>query len=198
MPSGKNDALTTEIGVRRALGLTANSPRPSQQRLESPRQRRRFVQDGEVPVTVLRGNEGSGAPAQAGNRIAELEAALDAERAAHAAAARCLEEARASIRSLQTRLGHAELAFDEAIAGERRARTEAEKALQEILAAGRTVEDQPKEAVGRSSAEPPIERPPRGRTNAPRPPKAAAAPDRREPQPVKWWASSYRAKKRRR
>ncbi len=193
MPSDKSDALNTETRVRRALGLAANAPPLQQQHSDQTRPRHRFVRDGEVPVVVLSGDGRSDTSSQADNRIADLEAALHVERAARASTTRSLEEARATIQSLQTRLAHAELAFDEALAAERRARAEAEKALQEAAAGGRAA-DLSEGIVGRSAApaatRPRVERVRTAATSA----KPKAASKQREPQPVKWWTPSYRAK----
>ena len=192
MPDDK-DSLTAETRVRRALGLTANSLPRQQQRVDQARPRRRFVRDGEVPVVVLSGNGRSDVSPAVDTRIADLESALAAEQAARASTARSLEEAQATIQSLQTRLVHAELASDEALAAERRARAEAEKALQEAIAGGRAA-DLSEEIVGRSAA-PAATRPrdERVRTTATSA-KPKATSKQREPQPVKWWTASYRAK----
>jgi hypothetical protein len=187
------DTQNAEIRARRSLGLTANPPPRQQQRVDQARPRHRFVRDGEVPVVVVSGDGRSDASPHADSRLAGIESALAAERAAHASTARSLEEALATIQSLRTRLAHAEMASDEAIAVERRARAEAEKALQEAVADSGTV-DPPDD--GRP-AEPGAKRPKgkwvrRATTTA----KTAATP-KREPQPVQWWTASYRAKRKR-
>jgi hypothetical protein len=190
MPDDK-DSLTAETRVRRALGLTANSPPRQQQRVDQARPRHHFVRDGEVPVVVLSGNGRSDVSQAANTRIADLESALAAEQAARASTARSLEEAQATIQSLQTRLVHAELASDEALAAERRARAEAEKALQEAAASGGRIavqqeDGRPAEAEAKS---------PKGeRARRVTKAKPAATRKQREPQPVKWWTPSYRAK----
>ncbi len=123
--------------MRRALGLvgrklaapeqsqsaprTASAPRSTQ--MQTPeRHKRRFVSDGEVPVTVLRREHGVDAPplrpasgASPSNRLDAAEAALRAERGARERAERALAEAQALIRDLRTKLGHAELARNEAL-----------------------------------------------------------------------------------
>jgi hypothetical protein len=86
------------------------------------RPRRRFVQDGEVPVTVIhpRPRQGLDAlgPPRAGaspqERAEAAEAALGTERAAREQAERLLREAQATILDLRTKQGHAELARAEA------------------------------------------------------------------------------------
>ncbi len=172
------------------MGLTANSPPRQQQRVDQARPRRHFVRDGEVPVVVLSGNGRSDVSPAADTRIADLEFALAAEQAARASTARSLEEARATIQSLQTRLAHAELAFDEVIAAERRARAEAEKALQEAAAGGRIAGQQEDGRPAEAEVKSPKGERARRVTKA----KPAATRKQREPQPVKWWTPSYRAK----
>lgn len=123
-----------ELRVRRALDLMGNQPvrsdpgagtmKPFGQRphpsgpLTAPRPLRRFVQDGEVPVTVVRGRRDAdavtGQPVT--NRLATAEAAAEAERHARERAEQAHQEALDTIRSLQTRQRHIELARDEALA----------------------------------------------------------------------------------
>src|SRR6202012_6029673 len=89
--------------------------------------RRPLVQDGDVPVTVLRrdgGHEqtshrGAGAsmPAPTSNRLQRTESALTAETVARDKAERALQESQALARDLQTKIGHAELARNEALEG---------------------------------------------------------------------------------
>jgi len=127
------DIASDEEHMRRALGLAsdgngrAGQPRPEQSRSKpsahspargssAPRPRHRFVQDGDVPVALVsrqRPQEADmpdGAPT---SRVA-IEAALHQERAARERAERSLQEALATVRDLQTKLGHAELAQREA------------------------------------------------------------------------------------
>jgi hypothetical protein len=86
--------------------------------------RRRFVQDGDVPVTVLRRDQAHdqtahrAAPsgtAPTTNRLQRAEAALAAEPAMRERAERALSESQNAIRDLQTKIGHAELAKTEAV-----------------------------------------------------------------------------------
>ena len=138
-----------EARMRRALGLEGGGGRLRAPERQEPAQRpaerfvpghnahglnghghnghkRRFVQDGEVPVTVVssrrdgpgevashRGPAASGAP----NRLEAAEAALGHEAAARQQAERVLHDAQATIHDLQTKLGHAELARVEAVEG---------------------------------------------------------------------------------
>jgi hypothetical protein len=166
MPSNSESPASTDIldhgdaerGVRRALGLegltrgpdsSANTFRPSAQ-ITSDRQKRRFVQDGEVPVVLVNGQRGharhavdprlsAGSPPT--NRLEAAETALKAEREAREHVDRSLFEAQTMIRDLQTKLAHANLARDEArqaaqrsetaMAAESEAREMAEQALRQ-------------------------------------------------------------------
>lgn len=73
--------------------------------------RRRFVRDGEVPVVVL--HPKSEADSRHAATIADLTRQRDSERAARLRAEQSLQDALATIQSLQTRLAHADLARDE-------------------------------------------------------------------------------------
>jgi hypothetical protein len=128
------------------------------------------VQDGEVPVALVgrqRPQDADTSPAASTSRGA-IEAALHQERAARERAERSLQEALATARDLQTKLGHAELAQREAseaaqaacdaadalraahqerearwhedLAAERAARAVAEAALAEAASAGKPAE----------------------------------------------------------
>ena len=127
--------------MRRALGLTGDrgsrgSPprterpqagpqvRPAS-RLSADKQRHRFVQDGDVPVTVLTRHRPDEAEGLSASRTA-AEAALQDERAARAKAERSLQDALATVHDLQTKLGHAELAHRELSATAQAARAEAD------------------------------------------------------------------------
>ena len=126
-----------EAQMRRALGLDGGMARPrmDQDRSEpmarggdrftpdrftpdrfSQGHRRRFVQDGDVPVTVVRRDTAAdtasrlAASGPSSSRLLRVETALAAETAARERAERLLSEAQAQIRDLQTKNGHAELA----------------------------------------------------------------------------------------
>ena len=173
------DTPIDEDRVRRALGLKSNGPH--QQRPEQARQRHRFVADGAVPVVML--NRVDGETNGLKERVAGLEAQLEAERAAHAATRRTLADAQASNQALQTRAGHTELSHSEAIKREREARRTAEEALSAL----RAEHMQPtRPMVGETPAVAAL-RP--GRK-----PRAVAAP--KEQKPVRWWTPSFRSKKR--
>ena len=187
LPFSPGDAQATESRMRRALGLQGQSRKAPQQRADQVRPRHRFVQDGGVPVVVLNSRGGDSDPTAAFKaRVAELEAALEAERAAHGATRRSLHEAQATVQAQQTRLVHAEIAHSEALAAERSARQAAEESLQARLTA-----PEPAAVV---VAPPPVAaaaKPKPAARKAPRTPRAG-----KEPQPVKWWLPSFREKLR--
>jgi hypothetical protein len=99
-----------EARMRAALHLrrsSSSSPVPA-----AHRGRHRFVQDGEVPVVVV--NPRHHPPEEDRAALAELERALACERDARQAAEKALRQAAETIRRLQTRLAHAEIAGREA------------------------------------------------------------------------------------
>jgi hypothetical protein len=125
-----------EAQMRRALGLDGEQPRP---RHEPDRQdmtprpterfggnpfnasthRRRFAQDGDVQFSVVRRDQDpnanrNGAAAPTSSRLQRTEAALAAETAARDKAERALSDLQATLRDLQTKIGHAELTKHEA------------------------------------------------------------------------------------
>jgi hypothetical protein len=125
-----------ESQMRKALGLLGEAQRHRAEpertdqavrmgdRFNGGLHRRRFVQDGDVPVTVLRRDQGHEVPAHRGvaappaptsSRLQRTEAALAAETAARDKAERALAETQSVVRDLQTKIGHAELAKNEAI-----------------------------------------------------------------------------------
>ena len=135
-----------EARMRRALGLDGEQlrARPAQERVDAPPRpaerfvpgvhKRRFVHDGEVPVTVVHGlmsgrrdhaeanggrNANHAAPT---NRLEIAEAALAAEIATRERTERTLQEAQAAAHDLRTKLGHADLARQEAVEALRRER----------------------------------------------------------------------------
>ena len=196
------EALATETRMRRALGLSPGaSTQTPQQRPEQARARHRFVQDGGVPVVML--NHKPDADTALRERIAAIEAQLEAERTAHAATRRTLGELQAAHQALQTRLVHAELAHTEALETERRHLGAAQQALAELQASPvrrtRVPEPQPEPTHDARVFSPTIaarpnkhkievaslEKPKRGR------PRIHPIP---EPKPVRWWTPSFKAK----
>ena len=155
--------------MRRALGLTGDrAVRSSPPRTERPqagppgrpagrspadRPRHRFVQDGAVPVTILNRHHPDEADGSPASRTA-IEAALRDERAARDRAERSLQEALATVRDLQTKLGHAELAYRELFATAQAARAEADALRAERQEqALRGMEDLAAERAARLAAE---------------------------------------------
>jgi hypothetical protein len=158
-----------ESQMRKALGLLGDPSRhrPDAERMEQPARmsdrfngggfngglhRRRFVQDGDIPVTVLRRDQGHEAPAHRGmsapaaptsSRLQRTEAALAAETAARERAERSLSETQSVVRDLQTKIGHAELAKNEAVDALRRER----EALAELRSEGDLREERFQEAL---------------------------------------------------
>ncbi len=131
-----------EAQMRRALGLFGEGARnrPDADRQEPAARsggfaqagfpqggvhRRRFVQDGEIPVTVVR-RDAPDAMAQGptSSRLQRTEAALTAETAARDRAERGLQETQAALQALQTKIGHNELAKNEAVAAYKRVQEE--------------------------------------------------------------------------
>ena len=195
-----NAAPDEEDRMRQALGLRGDQsnerPTPRREPLRGPH---RFVKDGEVPVEVLGPSRehGPGGPAPV-NRIAAAEAALRSERVARERAERSLRETQATLQQMQTKLAHADLAHSEALAAERLSRERAEAALAEAIVAREALEAASGRDGGRAAAR-------SGRPNGtgqaePAGPREATAKaanqSEREPQPVKWWLPSYKAKTR--
>lgn len=154
-----NDAAPideAESQMRKALGLLGDGhrhrPEPAERMEQSNRMgdrfngglhRRRFVQDGDIPVTVLRRepaheipvSRGSvAAPPPTSSRLQRTEAALAAETAAREKAERALLEVQAHARDLQTKIGHAELTKNEAIEALRRERETIAQLKADLLA----------------------------------------------------------------
>jgi len=104
--------------MRRALGLHNSSPTqdrpvpPPASPVASSPHRRRFVRDGEVPVSVIHRDQDDGANT---NKLEATRQALREQIEAREQAEHLLQEAQATIRDLQTKLAHERLARDEAI-----------------------------------------------------------------------------------
>jgi hypothetical protein len=143
-PADAGQVDEAESQMRRALGLLGEPPRhrSDQERMDPPSRnlgdrfsgglhRRRFVQDGDVPVTVLRREPSleqaahrgiPSAAAPTSSRLQRTEAALAAETAAREKLERSLADTQNLVRDLQTKIGHAELAKIEAVDALRRER----------------------------------------------------------------------------
>jgi hypothetical protein len=204
-----------ELGVRRALGLTEDAPvrssgfaRYGEHATDRPK--RRFAQDGDVPVVLIQSRREPGTDAAdhrlgiaspSANRAEAAEAALKAERDARERAERALAEAQAAVRDMQTKLGHAMLALDEARESARRAQAEkrtvemalgaeqeargmAEDAMRVACAARDHAEDRLRamRADARSARSAAA-----GRLSKPAKAQRRGKPAEPEPEPVKWW-----------
>lgn len=199
----------TEEKMRRALGLSGQvAPQPHRAVPDMHRPKRRFVADGEVPVTVL--------PSSGRRHEAEEAGRLDAERQAREAAERALHEAQATIRDLQTRLRHAEMALSEvkATTGAERARADqAEASQREAEASLRDTEVSLREAEARlakqqamtakqqvttvkQAANPETKRQTKPEPVTRRTVVRKAAPKRVDAKPVKWWLNPKAPKKK--
>jgi hypothetical protein len=161
-PSDDARLRATEAQMRHALGLRGGSSSRSSISGSQP-QRRRFVRDGEVPVTVIRRDHQPNREHGA-NQLDAARQAVRSEAAARERAERSLPDAQVSIRDLQTKLAHERLAKDEALEAVQRAETETQAAVQaqqtaeaELVAerlARRTAEDALAAALaGRQEAE---------------------------------------------
>ena len=163
--------------MRETLGL--NGRGRSQPRLAtatSPKQRHRFVLDGEVPVTHLTGTRDGDTAAATRGKLAALEASLEAEQAARAKAEQAAQASMAQMHLIETKLAHVEMAAGEALEAERRMREQAESQLQAALAE----RDVAREALAAQPAPKPVVRKERVKAE-PRTPKL------KEQKPVKWW-----------
>ena len=124
---------------------------------ESQPPRRRFVRDGEVPVTVIRRDHQPDVEPGT-NQLDAARQAIRSEAMAREWAERSLEEAQVTIRDLQTKLAHERLAKTEALEAAQRAATDAQadrQTLQSVQAelmaerlAHRNAEDALAEALG--------------------------------------------------
>jgi hypothetical protein len=169
--SGPADAAESQM--RKALGLLGETSRNRQEleRMDQPNRmggafgggggggggngglhRRRFVQDGDIPVTVLRREPGLEQPAYrsvaaptapTSSRLQRTEAALAAETSAREKAERSLAETQFAMRDLQTKIGHAELAKNEAVEALRRER----ESIVELRAADEARDERIEEAL---------------------------------------------------
>jgi hypothetical protein len=127
---------SAEVQMRRALGLRSDAPasdvhHPAPVTNGSHPPRRRFVHDGEVPVTVVRrdhhhdGDVGT-------NQLEAARQVIRSQAAAKERAERSLEEAQVANRDLQTKLAHERLAKAEALEAIQRLESD-RQALQQTL-----------------------------------------------------------------
>jgi hypothetical protein len=185
--------------MRHALGLlgeatTRSQPTHSTTPVNGTHpQRRRFVRDGEVPVTVIHRDEATGT-----NQLEVARQTIRSLTAAREHSERLLAEAQAAVQHLRTELAHERLAKDEAVtradartqaaeqacqsaqaelAAERDARRQAEARLSASLEARREAEERLRDAVAAQPVQIPSQPRRRGRPrkngdNATTPPSA--------------------------
>ncbi len=133
-----------EAQMRHALGLDgqAQAPRgdeqqpppqgPTPDRLTLHRPPRRFVKDGEVPVTVVRrthpGEVAANIAPAASNQLEAARQTIRSQAVATERAERALNDAQATIRDLRTKLAHERMAREEAFQTVRRLEAERDAA----------------------------------------------------------------------
>lgn len=132
-PSDEVRLRATETQMRRALGLhdagtSKSEPGPAPAPSNGPhRPFRRFVRDGDVPVSVIHREDPAAATGT--NQLDAARQTIRSLSVAREQAERHLAEAQNAVRDLQTKLAHERMAKDEAIR-----RAEAEKqAVQQSL-----------------------------------------------------------------
>jgi len=159
----------TETQMRRALGLQNSSATsativPSGLSNGSPPQRRRFVRDGEVSITVVHRDHHESAGA---NKLESAQQGLREQIAAREQAEQLLQEARATIQNLQTKLAHERFASEDAtrraeaerraiedeLAAERVARQRAEQERDAVIAVQRKAEQRHRTPMGAEAAQ---------------------------------------------
>jgi hypothetical protein len=219
--TGTDDAeakMGTALGIDHASPVPTVHDRPPASALAAPRispafSRRRFVRDGEVPVTIIhrdRYHDANPADHLASDstlvdRLQSLESKLRTEQQARDQAERALSEAQATIRDLQTKFGHESLAKDEALAALDSTKTEydvTQKALSAVRAelanmrkTRQTARGVPAESIATDRGPPPRER---GRKPAIAAEKGArkAKPVETEQAPIEWWIKGWRERLR--
>jgi hypothetical protein len=200
--------------MRRALGLQGEAS-PATKPTASPvivhpshPQRRRFVRDGEVPVTLIHRDHSQ----EENSTVHQLDAtrnALREQTTAREQAERSLTEAQSTIKDLQTKLAHERLAKDEVVQrteSERRTLEEALATLREELAAERAerekfaaerdqavferqeLEDQ----LGQIALERKSNRQPKVTTVKPRQRREMVNADQQELEIVEWWVPGWK------
>jgi hypothetical protein len=142
--------------MRRALGLndtpqarTAQPPSPPAS--NGPRPPRRFVRDGEVPVSVIHRDDAAGT-----NQLEAARSTIRSLTSAREHAERLLTEAQNTIRELQTRFAHERMAKEEMARqaeAERQASEQALLSLQAELADERANRHQIEEQLAAVSAQ---------------------------------------------
>jgi hypothetical protein len=121
--------------MRRALGLRNTAPTqdrpvpPPTSPGASHSQRRRFIRDGEVPVSVIHRDQDD---TPGTNKLDVTRQALREQIAAREHAEHLLQEAQATVHDLQTKLAHERIARDEAIRRVEHERQLVEQTLQRV------------------------------------------------------------------
>jgi hypothetical protein len=143
-----------EAKMRRALGLGGHAT-PSVQRPHSASQpadhfhrRGKFVRDGEVQVEIVHRSQHQ--PNDEGNPLNAARQSVRALAAEKERTERLLSDAQATIKDLQTKLGHERLAKDEVVAGVEANRKTVEQALQTVrseLTAEKTAHERSEQAL---------------------------------------------------
>ena len=208
----------TEVQMRRALGLGGE---PSPQPAHSPNspnglhpQRRHFVRDGEVPVTVIHRHNGH----DISHELDSAKQDLLAQTTAREQAERALADARSTIHDLETKLGHERFARDEVtqrinaerlqieealtamqeeLATERALRAVAERERDEATVATRTAEQRQRTTVKAAQLPPapfPSDQPRRRRGRPPKVARQDIASD--DSEIVEWWSPGWQEKYR--
>jgi hypothetical protein len=198
-----NDGLDQPQGearMREALGLRTDGSRAPTSNHRPDRildhgsnnpRRHRFVQEGEVPVEIMTLREHAvRAPAGPGTiaRHRVDDNAVAAEKIAREQAERAFHEISERYRELQTKLGHAELARDEALALASRRQSQID-----ILLAQPPAPPPPPIILEAAPVVTATIAAPRKIKSATK--KTVVAPRVKEPQPVKWWIKSNPASK---
>jgi hypothetical protein len=163
------------LGAGSARDSHSNGRRPASL-ANSSAVRRRFVQDGEVSVEYAERTRHHALPAASTDSagIDSLRAQLTQERQARADVEAALRDMQAHLHSCQTRLGHVELALEEA-----RAQAAARIDVAAVPASADAVVRVRRRRMADADA------PAEGGVSAARARRAA------EPQPVKWWIKNH-------
>ena len=150
-PSDEVRLRATETQMRRALGLNdagpgKSEPGPAPAPSNGPhRPFRRFVRDGDVPVSVIHRDDPAAATGT--NQLDAARQTIRSLSVAREQAERQLSEAQNAVRDLQTKLAHERMAKDEAIRRVEAERQTVQQALQSVQA------DLEAEREARASAE---------------------------------------------
>jgi len=194
-----DDIPSDEMRMRAALGLHRDPrQRPVSHRPEQSQQRRRFVREGEVAVTMINSATAATSLMEAPrSRLIALEEALTTERSSLARTKRALDDALAANKALETKHVHTELAHAEAIENERSARAQTEAALQQLQAQLHEMEERFRQLESAAASQPPQTKRTAGPiARAGR--RSKEASDAVEAEPVQWWLPHRQPGKRRR